>query len=185
MQSWDDTIYKHSAHKQGASMKRLLSWETPCIVILPCWVWLWIFENFKSPIMRWVQVLTFRKWWVWGGPGFWKSRTWWAYSQHDTRLIPGRKINTRPTLILTLKPQPHLLKLRVNTAQWECDLYTSWVLCVSVLLWKEGFQFRMSQELGICWIQSPANNYMFWEFSKRIEDKRKFQSKNGRKQTHQ
>jgi len=69
-------------------------------------------------------------------------------------------------------------------AHWECDLYTSWVLCVIVLLWKEGFQFRMSQELGMCWIQSPANNYMFWEFSKRIEDERIFQSKNGRKQTH-
>jgi hypothetical protein len=36
-------------------------WKMPCIVILLCWVWLWIYQILESPIMKQKQVLTFKK----------------------------------------------------------------------------------------------------------------------------
>jgi hypothetical protein len=132
---------KHSAHKQGASMKSFLPWEkhlalffshigcgyealrtqtrckyeklftlreTPCIVFLPYWVWLWIFEVFKSSIMRLVQLLTFIKWRVRGGPGFWKSNNlvsiypiWYPFNtKHKKKYPPHIDLNPKtPTTL--------------------------------------------------------------------------------------
>jgi hypothetical protein len=61
---------------------------------------LWILQTLKSTIMRWGHVLTFetllgRK----GGPGFWKSKTLWAYI-HNPINTPD-KTNTHHTLVLT------------------------------------------------------------------------------------